>query len=399
MGRELALTPTREEYINFALSKLKFQRRTEFVSLPNSVGRVTAKELYSQNTLPNQATSAMDGIALRFEDLEKCQADTSGWQEGQEYVFSNTGVAIPTEYDTVVMIEDVSLDEANRLRIDRMPKEKGNCVNLVGKMLRRGEFLLPAHYQITPLQLGLLAAGGVEQLEVIARPRVAIIPTGNELVMPGIPVPQGKNVETNGLVLEALIREWGGEPRLYPIIEDDPVHMVQVLKQSIAQSDIVIWNGGSSKGRSDYTPQVLESVARVYVYEVAHGPGKHTSFAMAGDTPVVGLVGPSGGAELTAQWYVKPLICNYLKIPVAMPDELQIRLMAQVKAHVRFDFYSQIFIEKKENEYVGWPLNGFQASRAQMNKANAVLRIPGGVVFREGEMVTVELKVPKEYIQ
>lgn len=81
MGREHAIVPSREEFIRLSVSKAKFCRRTETVSLKNSVGRVTAKELYSKNTLPNQPTSAMDGIAIRFKDL-KDKADISAWKEG-----------------------------------------------------------------------------------------------------------------------------------------------------------------------------------------------------------------------------------------------------------------------------------------------------------------------------
>ncbi len=121
MGRENMIRPSREEYVKLAISHTKFNRRTETVSLMDSIGRVTAKDIYSLNTLPNRPTSAMDGIAVRYDDLLNGNVDTAQWEQGKDYIFSNTGIAVPFQYDTVIRIEAVEFDEGNKLHITKLP--------------------------------------------------------------------------------------------------------------------------------------------------------------------------------------------------------------------------------------------------------------------------------------
>ena len=399
MAREDAVIPGREEFIALSCSLTEFSPETERVYLKESLGRVTAGDTYAVNTLPNRPASRMDGIAVRFDQVIRDQGKTEAWELGREYVFSNTGVAVPDAYDTVILIENVSFDRQGRLRIHQLPEAKGACVQPCGKVMQKGELLLPASTCISPSRLGLLAAGGIQQVEVLARPRVAVIPTGDELVPFNIPLPPGKNVETNGLVLEAYLKEWGAEPVLYPIIPDDKERLFQALEQAVAQSDVVLFIAGSSKGSHDYAKAVLERAGKVYVYEVAHGPAKHTSFTLAMGKPVLGIVGPPGGAELTAEWYVKPLLCKYLRQPVPLPQKLEVELLEEIKAHVPFDFYTRVEVTKRANGYFAKGINGFQTSRANScRKGNAVLHIPGGKVLIPGERALVELRVPLEYI-
>ncbi|ABW17783.1 molybdopterin molybdotransferase MoeA [Alkaliphilus oremlandii] len=399
MKEHKVVVPSREEYIELATSLAKFDRRTEIVSLKESVGRVTAKDIYALHTLPNQPTSAMDGIAVRFEAFTSKEVDPTAWELGKEYVFSNTGVAIPTEYDTAIPIEHVKFDNNNRLHINKIPSCRGENVVPRGKNMKEGELLVPAEYVITPLQLGVLASGGICEIEVIAKPKVAIIPTGNELVPAGAVLPLGKNIETNSIVLEALIKEWGGEPIVYPIIPDDPVYIYDILYHALKQSDMVIFNGGSSKGTHDFGKEILGKIGQVYAYEVAHGPGKHTSLTVAGNKLIVGLVGPPGGTELTAPWYVKPLINKYLCKPDVQAPKLEVKLLNEISSSAPFDFYIQLIVSQQDGEYVATRIKMFNATRAQLAvQANAILCVPRGVVFKKGETVAVELKIPIEYI-
>ena len=401
MNREDVLKPSREEYIQLSTSSVSFDIRTEIVTLKDSVGRVTATDIYSINTLPNQPTSAMDGIAIKFESLlDENIVNTTKWELGKEYIFSNTGVSIPSEYDTAIPIEAVEFDENGKLHIKKLPSCKGDKVNPCGHIINEGDLVIPKGYLITAYQLGILASAGIRELEVIAKPKVAIIPTGDELITAGIPVPPGKNIETNSFVLEALVKEWGGEPIIYPIIPDDFEQLCNVLHQSVESSDIVIFNAGSSKGTHDYTIDVLEKVGKVLAYQVAHGPGRPTSFAVADNKPIIGLVGPPIGTELTAEWYVKPLINKYLGQPTVKSQTLRVKLLNSVSSPVPFDFYAQLEVINRDGEYFGIPLQGDRFSRINLSvKSNAILHIPSEKSFDKGELVTVELKVPKEYIR
>ena len=151
--------------------------------------------------MPNRRTSGCDGIAVRFSDFAKGMPDTSSWKKGNEYVYSNTGVAIPDQYDTVLPIEEVVLSETGSLSLRSVPPEQGSEVNPIGSQILEGELILAKGEEIRPDTIGLLASAGFTCVSVMARPKVTFIPTGDELVPSGFPVPAGKNVESNSLMV------------------------------------------------------------------------------------------------------------------------------------------------------------------------------------------------------
>ena len=151
-------------------------------------------------------------------------------------------------------------------------------------MIKSGEVLRAEH-------ICLMAAAGVKSVEVLAKPVVAFIPTGDELSHFKMPLKTGKNAEANSLLFKALMREWGAKANVYPIIPDDLWLLKQTLQDAVQNSDIVVFNAGSSKGTMDFTSKVFQSLGELVVSALSHAPAKPTSFAMIGDTPVLGIVG------------------------------------------------------------------------------------------------------------
>lgn len=403
MNRADAFEPSREQMLALVLEHSHFISAQETIPLRAACGRVLAEPVYARNTLPNCPVSQMDGIAYRYADYLACGGDCRHWQEGREYQFSNTGVAVPEQYDTVTIIEDVEFSAEGELHLLRAPQAAGEHIAPAGCRMQTGQLLLTAPATLTPAHLGLLASGGVMQVPVYRRPRVGIIPTGDELVPADVPLQPGKNVECNSIVLAALIESWGGQAVVWPIIPDQRDYLISVTRQALHSCDIVVFNAGSSKGRKDFAPEVLNAVGEVYVYEVAHGPGKHTSFTVADNgCPLLGLVGPTGGAELTAEWYLRPLIDQYLHRPSIAPQRLTVELMAETKAHVPFDFFMALTVYRRgDGSYCAWPGGGpGRGPRITRDgqQPNAVLRIPGGKVFAAGEQAEVELRIPSEWL-
>lgn len=393
--------PTREEMIELVLDRSKLPGSCETISALNAAGRVLARDVYAVNTLPCRDASRMDGIAYRFEDYQLCGGDCTGWVEGSDFCFSNTGVAIPSEFNTVTLIEDVSFDEEGRLHILQPPTAPGDNVVAAGTNMQTGQLLIAANTVLRPTHLGLMASAGVRLVEVFKRPRVGIIPTGDELVPAMVPLQDGRNVESNSISLSAMLEQWGAKPVVWPIIPDDVDYLSSVVKQAVETCDIVILNAGSSKGKKDHAIEVLEGLGEVLVHEVAHGPGKHTSFTIAfNETPIVGLVGPSGGAELGALWYVRPLVNKFMHCPTPAPDTLKVTLLQKASAHVDFDFFMGVVVYRKEDDsYVAMPLGGPGRGPHLTGDgiiANATLRIPGGIVYESGCEVVVELREPVE---
>ncbi|MEN6390787.1 MAG: molybdopterin molybdotransferase MoeA [Syntrophomonas sp.] len=400
---------SREDTLRLLLERSQFQPRVEIIPVRDSLGRTSASEAIALNTLPNSPASMLDGIAIKSANLNNGTAvkiaslndgipGTDSWQEGKDYVFCNTGVGIPDDFDTVVRIEEVEIDEGGRLRIMSKP-HPGQNVRPEGSMMQTGEVLVPAHFQLGPEQLALLTAGGILEVAVLEKPRVAIIPTGNELVPAGCKPPRGMNVEFNGTMIEAQVKTMGAQARLYPITYDEPEDIRSVLNDALDWADIVILNGGSSKGTDDRAMEVLASIGEILVYEVDYGPGKHTTVTMVGTKPIIGTVGPTIGAEYAVEWYVLPLINQYLSLPTVAPRHLQVKLLDELPAPTPFDFYARLVVKRVNKTYVARPTGSRNASLASQMMSNAVLHIPrASQGYTAGEIVDVELRYPLEWI-
>lgn len=313
----------REDAIARLVEAARFEPRVETVGIHEAFGRVTASECCSKVDVPNALCAQMDGIAVRFADFADGMPDTSEWQLGDQYDWANTGTALPAGYDTAIRIEDVEFDggvgevgldniNPGSLNVLVPPAKKGASCRERGANFEEGQVLLPQGTCLTPTKVSALAMCGYANVEVVAKPRVAFIATGDELVAPGADLPAGKAYDSNGVLLEGKLRLWGAEPVIHDCIPDDWSVIKQAILEACDDADIVVVNAGSSKGAKDFTMEILEEIGTVICHETNHGPGRHTSASMVNGTPVLGLSGPPSGCEITADWYLKPLVDSFL---------------------------------------------------------------------------------------
>ena len=301
---------TRAQAVATMLAHCAFAPATEEVPLAEAFGRTLACDELALLTLPNCLTCNMDSIAVRWSDFADGMPDISGWRRGEQWQFANTGVGMPEGFDTAIVIENVQVSEDNQTleRIILPPSAQFGGTSPAGSRMREGDLVATAGTVVTPVVAAALAGAGHTTAHVIARPRVAFIPTGNELVEAGADVPRGKNVESNSYVVRGKVLEWGGVPLVYPIVPDDPEQIEAVIRRACAEADIVVLNAGSSKGSDDWTMELLEQMGQVFNHETDHGPGHHSSYSLVEGTPIVGISGPALGAAFTTDFYLKPLM-------------------------------------------------------------------------------------------
>ena len=304
---------TREAAIQALIDMSAFELETETVGLHDALGRVTAVDYTSLYDLPNALCSGMDGIAVHYDDFADGMPDVSAWEYGVEYDWANTGTAIPEGFDTSIQIERCEFDEASKLvAIHGGPDKRGANCSQPGSSMKKGQLVVAARTKLTPTKISALAMVGYTQVEVVRKPKVVFIPTGDELIEMGTELPRGKAYETNGIMLEMKLKVWGAEPVIYPCLPDDWGQIKEALLKAAAEADIVTINAGSSKGAKDFTMEILEEIGTVCCHETNHGPGRHTSVSQLNGTPVLGLSGPPSGCEITADWYLKPIVDYYL---------------------------------------------------------------------------------------
>ena len=298
------------------------RKLVERVPLAESVGRVLAYDVVAQTDMPNVLTCAMDSVALHwaeFADLAEGEIpDTSAWVRGRDWQFANTGVAMPEGFDTAIVIEhvEVSADEQH-IVIDAVPSRQGAGTKPAGETMHRGDVLAAAGTLVTPDMAAHMGSGNNGSVAVVRRPRVAFIPTGNELVAPGVPfdperpemfAARGKNFETNSVLVRAKCEKWGGGFVPFDIVADRRDAIEEALRRATEVADIVVLNAGSSKGSDDWSCEVMEEMGQMICHQTNHGPGHHSSFAIIDGTPIVGISGPSAGASFTLNFYLRPLM-------------------------------------------------------------------------------------------
>ncbi len=324
---------SKEEALQIILAHCNFTPETEIIRIYDAVGRYTADDITAQWDNPNCLTCRMDSIAVHWDDFEDGMPDTSNWVRGKDWEFANTGIAMPEGFDTAIVVEHVEFsDDDTKIVIKKTPSEKYAGTMLAGSRMKKGDVLVKAGTLITPGIASHILSGNVINVPVIKKPKVAFIPTGNELVRPTGEVPEGKNIESNSVMIGNKIREWGGIPLLYDIACDDWDIIKRSLIKATEEADIVVLNAGSSKGSDDLGIEVLEETGTICYHQINHGPGHHSSFGVLNGKPVIGISGPAGGAGPTTDLYVYPAIMKYYGSEDSLRT-VKARLKTDMKGH------------------------------------------------------------------
>jgi molybdopterin molybdotransferase len=270
------------------------QLDAEVVDLSAATGRILASPVTSELDFPHWDNSAMDGYAVRYADVQSCNADYPAVLEIVEEIPAGyqpqcsiqpgqaarilTGACMPQGADTVVMQERTKREE-NRVFILEAPQPQA-FVRHRGAFYQAGMPLLKPGITLGAPEIAVLAAAQCTKLPVYRRPRVAILSTGNELVTPDQPLQPGQIVDSNQYALAALVTQMGGVPQPMGIVPDEPEALKSAIAQAIASADIVLSTGGVSVGDYDYVDQILAELgAEIHIRSVAVKPGKPLTVA------------------------------------------------------------------------------------------------------------------------
>lgn len=376
---------------------------TELVSLDEAVGRILARDLFSTNTLPVVRASACDGIAVKSEAFANGLPNTSTWRLGEDYVRADTGDDFPDAYDAVIMIEKAALQPDGSVVLDDdVQVQPGTNVRPAGSTIKAGASLMKAGLPIRPTDLATLAMGGVTMVPVRRKPRIAFIPTGSELVPAGIAPRRGQNVDTNSLMVKHLLREYGAEPLIFPIVHDDEAALERAFTEALAVADAVIINGGSAVGEEDFNVRMIERRGRVVHHYIAAVPGRPLMMAVADDKPVIDLPGPTLAAYFGAQWCLQAIVARFLGTPVLHHPTVKARAVADVSCPPQMANIARVNLVRDEESPTGFTahfLNFKAGDMAACMASNAQRVSPlGERGFKVGDLIDVELLRSEEFI-
>ncbi len=365
-----------------------------------ALGRITAGAVFARLSAPGFHCAAMDGIAVKASDTYGASEERPvRLREGKNFRYVNTGNAMPPETDAVVMIEFVNPVGEGEVEIDKATYPWQH-VRKVGEDIVATELILPEGERLNAYEVGALITAGIYEVLVRRKPRVAIIPTGTELVRhtAGDPGP-GKVIESNSLVLAGLLEGWGGEAQLRDIVPDDYAALREAVRRAAAEADAVVISAGSSAGSEDYTASVVEELGELLVHGVTIMPGKPTVLGRIAGKPVMGNPGYPVSAVISFELFVYPLICRMLGVRPERRPTLAVTPSRKLPSRLGLEEFLRVKLGRVGGKTVATPLPRGAGSISTLTRADAILRIPAeseGVA--EGEVVEAELLRPADDI-
>jgi molybdopterin molybdotransferase len=374
----------------------------EQVSISDGLGRVLAEDVASRLTQPWADVSAMDGYAARADDVAKLPVDLKVVGESAagsgfkgkvgpgEAARIFTGAPVPKGADTIVIQEDTEAkgDIVTVLEAGA----KGKFVRPAGLDFKTGEVLLQAGKVLTARDIGIAAAMNVPWLMVRRKPRVAILSTGDEVVMPGDPVGPDQIVSSNSMALRGYIEVMGGIPIDLGIARDDEASL-RALVQGARGADLLVTIGGASVGDYDLIRKVLGNEGLdIGFYKVAMRPGKPLIFGRLGEVPVLGLPGNPVSAGVTTVVFMRPAIDAMLGIERATRPAASAVLGRDLGENdERQDYLRSTLVFDEAGDLVATPFDK-QDSSMMANFARAdclVIRAPHAPALSKGSRVEI----------
>jgi molybdopterin molybdotransferase len=379
--------------------------RTEEVELLDAAGRVLAEPVMADMDVPPFARAAMDGYAVLAQDTFGAgnftpaalrltgvvhAADVSGQAVTTGTCIQvATGAPVPPGADAVVQVEDTELDEAAAPQTVKVykPAYPRQHISPQGEDIRTGQAVLAAGTRLDPSKIGVLAALGRTSVRVVARPVVAVIPSGNEIVTPGAPLAPGKIYDINSYTLSALIREQGAIPRIFPIMSDTLEAVCRSLREALA-CDLLVLSGGSSVGERDVMVAAVESLGEVKFHGIAVKPGKPTLCGVIEGKLVLGMPGYPTSCLTNGYGLLVPVLRAMGRLPaVVASGGLELPMARRYTSTIGRHQFLPVRIEGGE------AVPAFKESGAitSMAHAEGYIEIPANVdLVERGERVLVK---------
>ena len=390
----------------------------EEADIIGSLDRVLADDIYSDMNIPPFANSAMDGYAVRSQDLRGASRDhpielqvignlAAGY--ASELVVEQgtalrimTGAPLPKGSDAVVRFEDTSEGLSSEKWDERQKTDKirvfveplpGENVRPLGEDVRAGELVLRKGTVIRPAEIGVIASLGLPTVCVVRRPRVAVLATGDELVAIDQPLQPGKIRNSNEYSISALVLKYGGIPVRLGIARDSVAHLTSKIREGIANGiDLFLTSAGVSVGDYDVVKDVLNREGEMHFWQVRMKPGKPLAFGVINEVPLMGLPGNPVSSMVSFEQFARPAILKMQGITKLIKPTVEAILEEDVRNSGRRG-YVRVVLSRCDD---GWSVRttGGQGSGVltSMVRANGLAIIPEDVTLvRAGERVRVQV--------
>ncbi len=387
------------------LKQLRPVQGIEKLALRAALNRFLAKAIPSPANVPGHDNSAMDGYALRGNDLDNSERPRprliGSLYAGQRFdgecgpgecVRIMTGAPMPAGADTVIMQEQARVSGDGRIEIIGRHR-RGENVRLAGEDIARGDVVLEPGRRLTPADIGILASLGIAEVPVFRRPRVAFFSTGDELRSLGEPLNQGDVYDSNRYSLYGMLRQQGVELLDMGVIRDDREQLREAFTAAAGMADVIVTSGGVSVGEADFTREILEELGTMNFWKILMKPGRPLSFGNIGATTFFGLPGNPVAVMVTFHQFVQPALHYLANGRVETPLTLQARCMHAIRKRPgRHEFPRGIYHTNDDGQLIV-TTTGQQGSGilTSMSRGNCFILLPeDNAGVEEGDRVRIQ---------
>jgi len=366
--------------------KIIFKQKSETIAIDKSLDRVTSDAVYAKRSSLHYTAAAMDGIAVHSSDTGNAsEKNPIILTKEKDFFYINTGQPLPEGFDAVIKIEEVIPVEKNKNRqlsdqVEEMQIFRsvfpGTNIRNIGEDIVSHQIILTANHKIRPMDIGALMAGGLKQIRVRQKPKVAIIPTGEELVdFDTKEMKAGDIPDFNSRMLSNYVFQWGGKPVVYPIIRDIKEDLVNMLKKAIKENDIVTVIAGTSAGTKDFTVKSIKELGEILFHGVAIMPGKPTLTGIIQNIPVIGLPGYPVSFLIAAWEFLQPLIYKNLGLAPKKRKRTKVFMGRKIISKLGNEEFLRVKLAKIEDKLMAYPLSRGSGVISSLVEADAFVRI------------------------
>jgi len=394
-----------DEALSIFLKALKPKRLDSIsITIEEALGRVAAKNITAPIDLPPFNRSAVDGYAVKAQDtfeasqfkpktLQLTSTDSIGKSQAKQVW---TGNPLPKDADAVIMLEHT---RAMKDKIEVLAAlTPGENVSKKGEDIRKGDVAVESNTRLQAPHVGLLAALGISQIDVVEKPQVAILSTGNELVELGKKLQPNQVIDSNRYIISGLVTELGAQPLNLGIVRDNQDEIGAKISEGLAKADVVIATGGTSVGAADLVPMGINKLGKpgIVVHGVALRPGMPTALAVLKDKPIFVLPGYPVAATVGFEVFARPIILRLLGIEHEPRPVLKAKLTKRVSGVLGRRVYLRVNVYQKDDEFLVEPVRTKGSGLlTTLTRANGYVIIPEDREgLDQGETVAVHLFAP-----
>ncbi len=369
-----------------------FAVREEEIATRESLGRVTSRAVFAQRSVPHFRAAAMDGIAVRsVSTREASPSSPKRLKKDRDFSWVDTGDPIAEEFDAVIMIEQVCALDEETVEI-QTPTAAGKHIRAIGEDFARGESVLSASSKIGSEAICALLSTGNLRVWVKKRLRCVFLPTGSELVAPENVLKSGELPETNSILFENYVSQWGGSAHIHAIVQDKSTELRAAFSRALDEFDLVCMGSGTSKGRDDRTASLVREFGNVLIHGIAYHPGHPVLLGVARNKPVIGIPGYPVAAWVCLMQIVKPLLRRYEGLHREIPRIVQGVLAEELRSIKGFREFVRVRLDSTAQETRVYPLPGGASRTSSIARADGWLEVPEEVdIIHAGESVSVNL--------